>query len=306
MTSTDVGMFGLSYGCLSLGVIRTSKWRHLLALAGTLHVLHDWSNLAFPLVAQVTCYQKHGRAQHKLNSVENRVVELENEQQILRDDIVEQNTRVDSLFSTTKSVENKIEKQEQYSRRANLVFYGILESHSESPQTPKVKLLIVLKTVLPHTNWNDRDLVRLHRTGPQTDSSYPSPVIARFQFHCDKVQVLGKRAELKSLGIGVSNDLTYKFTTKDIKLKKHREKGNSAYYKNGVLHVNEEPTHHHNQNTDCLYSEVSASSSLNAERYTQARHIARPHRRIKRATQNSERKESTRQQQQENRRSTEP
>ncbi|GFS15637.1 hypothetical protein ElyMa_001453900, partial [Elysia marginata] len=140
--------------------------------------------------------------EHKLNSVENRVVELENEQQILRDDIVEQNIRVDSLFSTIENVENKIEKAEQYSRREKLIFYGISESHSESPQAPKAKLLNMLKIVLPHTNWNDRDLVRVHRTGPQTDSSYPRPVIARFQFHCDKVQVLGKRAELKSLGIG--------------------------------------------------------------------------------------------------------
>ncbi|GFR65677.1 hypothetical protein ElyMa_005537500 [Elysia marginata] len=48
--------------------------------------------------------------------------------------------------------------------------------------------------------------------------------------------------------------------------------------------------------------------SINAERPTQARHIACPHRRIKGATQHPERKESTRQQQQqqENRRSAEP
>ncbi|GFR60282.1 hypothetical protein ElyMa_001819400 [Elysia marginata] len=192
--------------------------------------------------------------EHKLNSVENRVVELENDQQILRDDIVEQNVRVDSLFSTRESLENKIETAEQYSRRENLIFYGISESHSESPQAPKAKLLNMLKTVLPHTNWNDRDLVRVHST------------------------------ELKSLGIGVSKDLTY---NQRQDLKKHKENGHSAYYKNGVLHVDEGPTHHHNQNTDRLYSEVTASSSLNAELPTQARHIARPHRRIKGATHTS-------------------
>ncbi|GFR92956.1 hypothetical protein ElyMa_004366200 [Elysia marginata] len=145
----------------------------------------------------------------------------------------------------------------------------------------------MLKTVLPHTNWNDRDLVRVHHTGPQTDSSYPRPMIARFQFHCDKVQVLGKRAELKSLGIGVSNDLTY---NQRQELKKHKEKGHSAYCKNGVLHVDKGPTHHHNQNKDRLYSEVTASNSLNAERPTQAHHIAHPHRRIKGANQHPERK----------------
>ncbi|GFR98803.1 hypothetical protein ElyMa_001028300 [Elysia marginata] len=59
------------------------------------------------------------------------------------------------------------------------------------------------------------------------------------------------------------------------------------------------------QNIGDKYSEVTASSSFNAERPTQARHIARPHRRIKGATQHPERKESTRQQQ-ENKRSTEP
>ncbi|GFR93288.1 hypothetical protein ElyMa_006222600 [Elysia marginata] len=115
-----------------------------------------------------------------------------------------------------------------------------------------------------------------------------------------------KRADLKSLGIGVSNDLTY---NQRQELKKHKEKGHSAYYKNGVLHVDEGPAHHHNQNKDRLYSEVTASSSLTAERPTQARKIARPPRRIKGATQHSERKESARQQQQqqlENRRSTEP
>ncbi|GFS00130.1 hypothetical protein ElyMa_001064300 [Elysia marginata] len=86
-------------------------------------------------------------------------------------------------------------------------------------------------------------------------------------------------------GVGVSNDLTY---NQRQELKKHKEKGHSAYYKNRVLHVDEGPIHHHDQNTDRLYSEVTASSSLNAERPTQARHIARPHRRIKGTTQHPE------------------
>ncbi|GFS04934.1 hypothetical protein ElyMa_002925200 [Elysia marginata] len=54
-------------------------------------------------------------------------------------------------------------------------------------------------------------------------------------------------------------------------------------------------------------AEVTASSSLNAERPTQARHFVQPHRRIKGATHHPEGKENRRQQQQqENRRSTKP
>ena len=168
-----------------------------------------------------------------LGSTNSRVKDLEEEQHIHRLDIdalcetlAKIDTRVDALEETA-------EKQEQYSRRENIILHGVSEEQNEDYNKIRQKVTNILNNNVKSKRWQESDILRSHRLGTPISNKI-RPIIVRFvQFH-DKLSVLKARDELKKIGIGVAGDLTKKQRSELARLRLNNQKG---YYKNGVLHI---------------------------------------------------------------------
>ena len=107
-----------------------------------------------------------------------------------------------------KETTMKIEKQEIYSRRENIVLKGIQEDNNEDVQQ---KVLDILNT---NCNADDKvvasDFQRLHRIG-KPDPNKPRPVIARFVSFKKKLTAMQRKDTIKQdKNVHMTNDLTSK------------------------------------------------------------------------------------------------
>ena len=151
----------------------------------------------------------------------------------------------DEYFENMKSIrvhverlEKKVESQERYSRRDNLLFHNIPSDRDETNEQTKQKLLKILNDKVNSKVWSaESDFVRVHRL--KTKSSGKQPVIARFVTTDDKFRVLKERAKLKDIGVGVSTDLT---PAQREELNFLKSEGKKGYYKNGRLIVENNST----------------------------------------------------------------
>ncbi|KAK3762033.1 hypothetical protein RRG08_059646 [Elysia crispata] len=139
----------------------------------------------------------------------------------------------DKLELQLEALSNSVEKQEQYSRRENLILHGIKEEADESTEKSRVAVVALLNRTVTTKHWREEDFLRAHKLGRIHNSSEtPRPLIVRFMHHFDKLKVLRARDKLKETGIGVAYDLTLHQRTELAKL---RKQGKSAYNKNRTL-----------------------------------------------------------------------
>ena len=68
------------------------------------------------------------------------------------------------ITGRVKALEEKLERQERYSRRSNVLIYGMKEEASETFDNP-AKLLTVLRKHFPQKNWQECDIEIAHRLG---------------------------------------------------------------------------------------------------------------------------------------------
>ncbi|GFR83305.1 RING finger protein 40 [Elysia marginata] len=122
--------------------------------------------------------------------------ELKNEQSVQRLDIDEIDRGVSKVHDGVRSCKDKIEKVERYSRRENLIFYGIPEAQDKDPCTCKDTIVIFLNDHVPKRRWCDRDMVRAHRIGEKRSATI-RPQIVRLMHHDDKFRVLEIKETLK-------------------------------------------------------------------------------------------------------------
>ena len=101
-------------------------------------------------------------------------------------------------------MEETMEKQERYSRRDNVIIYGIEEQDGENATQ---KVVSVLNENLTGKTWSGADFVRAHRLGGKTGEKQRA-IIARLCTSEDKFLITKARSILKEKGVGVSNDLT--------------------------------------------------------------------------------------------------
>ena len=135
-------------------------------------------------------------------------------------------------------LEEKIEQQDQRSRRDNILLYGIPEpdvtaSHGH-PEDCVNSVVTSVNDVLENP-LQASDIARAHRVGKRREGK-TRPVVAKLLRSDDKVAILPKRQELKAKDIGVSSDLT---ETQRENIRHAREEGYFAYYRGGVLHTEE-------------------------------------------------------------------
>ena len=123
----------------------------------------------------------------------------------------------DTKTPTIKSLEARIDKLEDHSRRNNLLFYGFKEDNREQCEN-RVRDILATKILYNIRDVNTIEIVRAHRLGPFKNDQ-TRPIIVKFQHYSDKQQILQNifKGKLNSLpGKWVSEDFSEN-TTNDRK-----------------------------------------------------------------------------------------
>ena len=168
-----------------------------------------------------------------LHTMNMRLENVEEDQRMHRLDIDHCAETLGYIDDRLHEVEKKTEKQEQYSRRENIILHGLGEQQDESYEANRTRLTTLLNNNVKDKTWQENDIQRAHRLGNDF-AKKPRPLIVRLSQFQDKLVILKARDDLKKAGIGVAGDLT---TLQRSELSKLREKGQKGYYKNGVLKV---------------------------------------------------------------------
>ncbi len=181
-----------------------------------------------------------------INDVQNEMKTVKKDIEEIKDQMNTQQLDMDAVYEEVEANKIKInslaedmEKMERYSRRENIIIYGITEREHEKNSEIKTTVKNILNENSAEKAWVESDFVRAHRLGAKSpSSSRPRPIIVRLVNHDDKFIILAARDRLKNKGLGVSNDLTQ--GQRD-ELQKLKEEGKRGFYKGGKLHVDPNP-----------------------------------------------------------------
>ncbi len=165
--------------------------------------------------------------------IRSEVNRVTHEQETMYSDIDAIHQKVEHLQSTISTQATALDKLEAFSRRDNVVLYGVTEESDETHDLCKDAVISILNAHVKTKLWQRADIVRAHRLGARdSDRVKPRPIIAKFCVTDDKITALKHRSALKDSDIGIANDLT-KLQREE--LSNLRSNGMDAYYKNGKL-----------------------------------------------------------------------
>lgn len=114
------------------------------------------------------------------------------------------NDQLSSSNNKIKELEDRINQQEDYSRRNNIRISGMQEvddGETWEQTAVRVTSLIEEKLQIPGI-----ELERAHRVGKRRDEK-PRPIVARFSRHCDREAVMRSARKLKGTNIYLNDDL---------------------------------------------------------------------------------------------------
>ena len=205
-------------------------------------MLTDHINVKFDVMQHQLSHltQTADNLKTELSSLKEKVSSVSAEQTESKNKIIELHQRVDKL-------EEDRERAEQYSRRENVIFHGVPEQPNESFSSTRSMITQLLNTHVTSKKWNESDILRTHRLTSQSlqSTKKPRPISVRFhQFH-DKLAVLKARPQIKSIGVGVSGDLTQKQRDRLRQLPDDVK----GYFKGGRLHTEKRTSPRHFSST---------------------------------------------------------
>ena len=186
--------------------------------------------------------QRNQELVHSLEFTQGEVDVLKKENKTLKEDIA----HLKNQLNKATEVENKIHKindrldyQEDYSRRNNLRFDGVDEKARESWEETQETVQRVLREKL---NLGTAQLERAHRVGPP-GLARPRTIVARFREFADRQQGLRNSSRLKNTNIYVNEDLCESSNqlrkAQLPQLKKARAEGKVAYFSHTKLIIKE-------------------------------------------------------------------
>ena len=108
----------------------------------------------------------------------------------------------DSVTTKMQVFEEKLDKLENYSRRSNLIVYGLKEEPSEDVE---VKVKDMFKHELSYRE--EIRFERVHRLGKKQQNR-SRPIICRFSFFQQKSDIMKRAGSLKGKHISMSNDFS--------------------------------------------------------------------------------------------------
>jgi len=115
-------------------------------------------------------------------------------------------TEQTALRRELAAAEQRLEEQEQYSKRDNLVFHGIPEHGDEDTMK---KVIEVCQRHFPSVNVQTSDISISHRL-PTRASDKPKPIIVRFARRDVRQQIFRSKKQLKNTKLMVVEQLTTK------------------------------------------------------------------------------------------------
>lgn len=158
--------------------------------------------------------------------------DLKNQVKVLQKADTEKQVEIDSLKSTMMELQQRVNYQEDYSRRNNLRISGIQEpSGGETWEQTSVSVSKLFEETLQLPSIN---LERAHRVGTITPSR-PRTIVARFVNFGDREAVMRNARKLKGTGVYINDDLCP--ASQQVKrdqlplLKQARQEGKVAYFK---------------------------------------------------------------------------
>ena len=132
---------------------------------------------------------------------------------VLNADVPALQMEVKELKRKNEMLEEKMLRQEEYSRRENLVFEGLRESGTKDEDC-----FGMIHSVLESVGLAKFQLQRCHRLG-KYDGKKKRPIIARFVLFQDKISVLKKREELRGKSIIIHDDLPPEISARRARLR---------------------------------------------------------------------------------------
>lgn len=144
--------------------------------------------------------QAHVRGlDRKFDTLEQSINDLKSENFKLREQNVKLTGKVDKLATlvneleiSNNSLNEKHEQLESQSRRQNLIFYDIKESHKETWEQSEQ---VVRDYIRDELSMNESD-IRIERAHRLYSKNKPRPLIVKFSFYKDKETVLKKYREI--------------------------------------------------------------------------------------------------------------
>lgn len=168
------------------------------------------------------------------------IVDLKNQVKVIEKSDNEKQVEIVVLKSAVSELQQRINYQEDYSRRKNLRITGIQErqgGETWEQTTETVSNLLDEKLQLPTMK-----LERAHRVGP-FNSSRPRTIVARFENFGDREAVVRNAKKLKGTNIYISDDLCPASQEKKRNqirlLEQARQEGKIAYFKYTKLIIKE-------------------------------------------------------------------
>ncbi|RUS72207.1 hypothetical protein EGW08_020034 [Elysia chlorotica] len=158
------------------------------------------------------------------------LIKTQQEAQVLDIDSLSQ--RVSSVKVQIEKIDNRVEEGERFQRRDNIILHNVPEDKDEGCKDKAVR---ILSQEIPSVA--AQCITKAHRVGPKLRDK-PRPLFVHFAETKYKIAVLSCRQALKSLGIGVSSDLT---PSQRQELRELRCQGKQGFYKGGKLLIGTDP-----------------------------------------------------------------
>ena len=141
---------------------------------------------------------------------EGKISSLELDVSLMKQDIISLKHDNSALRSNNNELKDRLIKLEAYSRRENLIFYGVEQKKEENCSNVITK---VMQDILQVENAADIKFDRCHRL---QSKSAPQPLIVRFTCGDDRNKVWKARGKLKgsNSGISISEDFPTEITAR--------------------------------------------------------------------------------------------
>ena len=162
------------------------------------------------------------------NELKRSLTFMQNELEEVRKVVREQGGKLNQV-TNMDDLSERLRKQEDYSRRQNVVIEGLAESEGESEEKLQVSVQALLKDKMNITP----DIEIIHRIG-KASQQRPRPVIMKLKTYKDRQDCLKFSARLKGTNIFVNEDVSK--ATMDVRRSKmdelmdKRRQGYIAYF----------------------------------------------------------------------------
>lgn len=185
--------------------------------------------------------QQNQELLHSLEFTQREVDSLKIENKSLKEDLHKVKGELNKVIvfdEKIRKINDRLDYQEDYSRRNNLRFDGVEEKPNETWEETEDRIQRVLRDKL---NLGAVRLERAHRVGPRVPlgSNRPRTVVARFTSFGDRQEALRNSSKLKNTHIYINEDLCE--TSVQLRkaqlpeLKKARQEGKIAYFSHTKL-----------------------------------------------------------------------